>query len=56
MEEQNKMATGIDKIRQKLYEQKNRVGLVGGKITVNEYDDSKENFSASINSKDGTSL
>ena len=45
------MATGIDKIRQKLYEQKNRVGLVGGKITVNEYDDSKENFSASINSK-----
>ena len=39
----------IDRIRQKLYEQKNRVGLVGGRITVNEYDDSKENFSASIN-------
>ena len=32
----------IEKIRQILNEQKNRFGLVRGKITLNEYDDAGE--------------
>lgn len=39
----------VEKIRQKLYEQKNKMGLVGGSIRVNEYDDAEQNISAHIN-------
>lgn len=38
-------------LRQKLYEQKNRVGLVGGTVEVEEFDKADYNLSASINPK-----
>ncbi len=36
---------------QKLSQQKNRVGLVGGTVKINEYDEQKENISAHISPK-----
>jgi hypothetical protein len=41
----------IQKLRQKLSQQKNRVGLVGGTVTVNEYDEQEDDISAHINPK-----
>jgi len=38
----------INQLRQKLYEQKNKIGLVGGSIKVNEYDEAEQNVSAHI--------
>ena len=38
----------IQKLKQKLYAQKNRIGLVGGAIKIDEYDESEHNVSASI--------
>ncbi len=38
----------LDTIRQKLYEQKNKIGLVGGTIKINEFDDAEHNVSAGI--------
>ena len=38
----------INKLRQKLYEQKNRIGLVGGTIKINEYDEAEQNVTAHI--------
>lgn len=38
----------LDQLRQKLYEQKNRIGLVGGTIKINEYDEAEQNVSAHI--------
>ncbi len=34
--------------KQKLYELKNKIGLVGGSIKINEYDDAEQNISAHI--------
>jgi hypothetical protein len=39
----------ISTLRQKLSQQKNRVGLVGGTVKVNEYDEQKEDITAHIN-------
>jgi len=41
----------IKNLRQKLYEQKNRVGLVGGTVEVEEYDEMEHPVSASISPK-----
>jgi len=38
----------VNQLRQKLYEQKNRIGLVGGTIKLNEYDEAEQNVSAHI--------
>jgi len=38
----------LEKLRQKLHTQKNRIGLVGGTIKIEEYDDAEHNVSASI--------
>ena len=38
----------INQLRQKLYEQKNRIGLVGGTIKINEYDEAEQNVTAHI--------
>ena len=38
----------LEQLRQKLYEQKNRIGLVGGTIKINEYDEAEQNVSAHI--------
>ena len=42
----------IQKLKQKLYEQKNKVGLVGGTIDVQEFDKMESYVSASISPKD----
>ncbi len=39
----------ISKLRQKLSQQKNKLGFVGGTVKINEYDEQKENISAHIN-------
>jgi hypothetical protein len=36
-------------LKQKLHEEKNRMGLVGGSLKINEYDEAKNNVSAHIN-------
>jgi hypothetical protein len=38
----------IQDLKQKLYEQKNRIGLVGGALTLVEYDEAQHNVSAHI--------
>ena len=38
----------IQKIRQRLHTQKNRIGLVGGTIKIDEYDETEHNVSAHI--------
>ena len=38
----------LEQLRQKLYEAKNRIGLVGGTIKINEYDEAEQNVSAHI--------
>ncbi len=43
------MTTTINQLRQRLYQQKNKVGLVGGTVTVNEYDEQDNNLTAQIN-------
>lgn len=42
----------IQKLRQKLYEQKNKIGLVGGTVDVEEFDKTEHYVSASISPKD----
>jgi len=39
----------LQKIKQKLHEQKKRIGLVGGSLTIKEYDEAEHNVSAHIN-------
>ncbi len=41
----------LQKIKQKLYERKNQIGLVGGAIEVKEYDETENNISACISPK-----
>mgnify|MGYP001561565076 CR=1 FL=1 len=43
--------TTIQELRKKLHEQKNRVGLVGGTVEIEEFDKTNHNISASINPK-----
>ena len=38
----------LNQLRQRLYEEKNRIGLVAGSLTLNEYEDAKHNVSAHI--------
>jgi len=38
----------LQELRQKLHEQKNRLGLVGGRIDIIEYDESENDVSAHI--------
>lgn len=38
----------LEKLKQKLHTQKNRIGLVGGTIKINEYDEAEHNVSAHI--------
>ena len=42
------MSLQINTIRQKLYEQKNKIGLVGGTIKVEEFDETEHNVAACI--------
>jgi len=41
--------TNIQKLTQKLYEQKRKVGLLGGAVKIQEFDEAEYNISASIN-------
>ncbi|MDO8517617.1 MAG: hypothetical protein Q7S33_05845 [Nanoarchaeota archaeon] len=41
--------TNIQKLTQKLYEQKRKVGLLGGAVKIQEFDETEHNISASIN-------
>ena len=43
-----KVKMDIQKLKQKLNEKKNKIGLVGGAIKIDEYDESEHNVSASI--------
>ena len=38
----------IQSLRQKLHEAKNRIGLVGGSLKIQEYDETSQNISAKI--------
>ena len=44
--------TNINNIKQKLYEQKNQIGLVGGTIEIQEYDEIDHTIMAGISPKD----
>lgn len=39
----------IEKLKQKLHDQKNKIGLVRGVIKIDQYDEAEQNISASIN-------
>ncbi len=41
--------TDIQKLEKKVYEQKRKVGLLGGRVKVQEFDECEHNISASIN-------
>jgi len=51
-----KVKMDIQKLKQKLNEEKNKIGLVGGAIKIDEYDESEHNVSASISSSPVNSI
>lgn len=46
-----KVKMDMQKLKQNLNEEKNKIGLVGGSLTIKEYDDSEHNVLASIDPK-----